>query len=148
MALKILKSAILLTPILIAYPSLNLVDSTSSFVQEVSIVNTEKLKNEITNDIRMVLLNEEEIKFYIAKHRDLGSLLEEAKKHIASIFPNKTTLILDMFKFVDEDQDILSVRIENNEIEYDDMAGNLDKFNEKWWIENIQKAHQRLTFEV
>ncbi len=90
---------------------------------------------------------EEEINFYLAKH-NLHNLLLEARNHIKNIFPNDTKLSLKMFNFSDEDQDILNVHITNSNIDYDEMITCLDKFEKDWWLLNIQKANQKLSFEV
>lgn len=144
MALQQIKSGVFLLALCSTGPLLDHISSTGNYdTREIRLLNDEK-----ANHVKKEFLNEEEVNFYLAKYRGISSLLEEAYRYIANIFPKEITIVLEIFNFADEYQDILSVNIKSDHLEYDELLAYLDKFEREWWLLNIQKANQKLTFNV
>ena len=94
------------------------------------------------------LYNENEVDSFLIENLELSGLLLEASMKLKAIFPDGTKLYMEKYNFIEEDHEILNIKIVNSDLPLKKKRSLLNGFDDEWWLDNVHRSNQKLNFDV
>jgi hypothetical protein len=131
-------------------------DSISAFAKNQSLTSEQIVASQIksiNNEINALpskyeISNFEEIKNFLSRNRFLISLLEEISNKIYQYYGSEQRIALEVFyepNFPQSSELWISVL---TELSAEEARSIMDKLDEDWWLENINRAKCRLNIGI